>query len=220
MMNATRLGLLNAVRTSGADAARVGTGGSTTRLCTARQGTVQTQKRQYHLVYQNTTFNKNGGVQDPGHIQLRTTPEEQHEFGVAPIYGHYRDKSQPKSRDHPIEGKLHAQLADGREFSVKGFVAPALKATDDPARTQNIQVEVMHKLTEEQAERLKQFNDRHIMLDYEVSGDLGMNCVHGLKFILEEVYQIPFALHKHETPQDAAVKLREQINQALEKDGL
>lgn len=220
MMNPARSGLQTALRTVIGDGVASGAGKvNSSRLYTPRQGTVQIQKRQYYVVSQKTTFDKKGGVQDPGHIQLRTKPEEQEKYGVRPTYGHFRDKTQPKSRDHPVEGKLHAKLANGQEFSVKGFVAPALKASDDPERTRNVDVIDMGDLTLEEAERLNQFTDRHVFPDYEVSGDLGMNCVHGLKLILETVHQISLDLHKHEMPQDAATKLHEQITRARQHGG-
>ncbi|MNT67080.1 hypothetical protein D3C72_2051960 [compost metagenome] len=46
-----------------------------------------------------------------------------------------------------------------------------------------------------------------------------MNCVHGLKLILETVHQISLDLHKHEMPQDAATKLHEQITRARQHGG-
>ena len=209
MMSPARLSLLSSVRTATVEASHnVSRTPGVQRLFTARQGPLMMQRRDYHLAVVPTRIDARGKVTDPGHIQIQTTPKEQRKYGVAPVYGHSRDIRQPTTGHHQVSGTL----PDGKEFSVKGVLGPGKKATDDKMLTGDSVIRIdMGELSHEEAERLKQFSDRQIFAQYEVSGDLGTNCVHGVKKVVETIHQAQLSVHKHETPQGAGKSLAEQL---------
>lgn len=144
----------------------------------------------------------------PGHIQLVTTPEEQRDFDLSPVYGH--SPGPTRRGDMPaISGKLPT----GEAFTVHGVHRDAKDFNKDSIRPGAIIVD-LGKLTKEEAGRLKELEGAPIIPGFETSGFKGMNCVHGMVKAINIVYKTSVTAEMFETPQGVAEQLKSAIDAA------
>lgn len=174
-------------------------------------------KRTYFVASKPTTFDSNGNVRDPGHVQIHTTPEEQALYGVKPVYGHSPHPS-ASSKNHFSTDVAIPAISEGEKprhiKNMKSFVKKARGFGEDHHRGPGMTSVDMGQMKEREATVLKNF---HHDDDFEVTGKRMQNCVHGTYNALAKMHGLPPLPEEfhHMMPQQLApyvVQLRRKMS--------
>lgn len=163
-------------------------------------------RRPISTVVNDTKFDKNGKVKDPGHIQFQTSQEEQERMpGLAPAFGHSPQHTPGQRRESiPVSGKFQ----DGTPFSVKGFRTDAKPVGADAPRTHPDSVYYHGEASDEQLRTLRGMQDKPVFNQYETSGSEGTNCVTGHAEVANRLGMNVDKPYQYARPQDLGEQMK------------
>ncbi|AKZ27457.1 type III effector [Ralstonia nicotianae] len=163
------------------------------------------RSRHVSTVASPTRFDDDGRVTYPGHIQYQTSESERERYpDLAEAVGHsrYTGPGSPRPERFPISG----YFPDGQYFSVTGLRGPAIRSGDDAVIDRQHASHVIDhgEMSDAQAGRFMDWQNRSIYPTYETSGWEYSNCVHGHAEVGRSVFGWDVYPDQHARPQDLA----------------